>query len=284
MTAGAVALAHGPGLHRGVSRKDYLALDAFGSGRLEWLAVSPKHYRYMLEQPAEESPSLSLGTALHAAVLEPDVFGMEYALEPLDVAPMNAKPRATNAYKEAVAEMEGRGLTVLREDTLAQVEAMAAAVMEHPKAAKLLAKAPERELTMIWNRDGRICRGRADLLGEVVLGDLKTTRSLRKFSPWAITEYGYHRQAAHYVGGLAQLGRTIERVMWIVVESSPPYDVGVFELDLPSLTLGHVQCDRLFEKLADCEREDRWPGMFEDVQIASVSDAALATMDDEAVA
>ena len=284
MTADTLAIAHGPGLHRGISRTGYLSLDAFGSGRLEWMNVSPLYFKYMLSQPAEETAALSLGTALHAAVLEPDVFARQYVLEPLHVAPDNAKPRATKAYRDAVADITQGGFIVLRQETFDTVKAMAAAVLAHPAAAGLLAKAPERELTMIWNRDGRICRGRADMLGDGVLGDIKTTRSLKDFSPWTVTKYGYHRQAAHYVDGLAQLDHPIEHVMFIAVEASRPYDCGVFALEPASLSFGHIENDRLFLKLEECERTGEWPGQFPIVTSASVSDAAIATMDDEAVA
>ena len=272
------------GLHPGIPMKDYLALDAIGSGRLEWLNVSPLHFKYMLDQPREETAAQHLGTALHAAVLEPDLFQNLYAPEPLEVAAGNIKPRATKAYKDAVAELEELGFTVLRDDVMAKVRAMAIAVRGHTHARRLLERATDRELTMLWDRDGRLCRGRADLLGRGVMADLKTTRNLKDFSPWAISKLGYFRQAAWYWDGAAKLGRPIEHFFFIAVESSPPHDVGVFVLDPAAIVVGLEECDRLMGRLAECERSGQWPGMFPDVVTATVTDALIGQLADEAVA
>src|SRR6185503_13815919 len=112
------------GLHHGVPMREYLKIDALGSSRLEHLAVSPLHYRYMSTQPDEETDAQELGTALHVAVLEPDLFDSAYVIEP-DIARIGgAKPRATNAYKEAVATLEFEGRTVLKAEAMAKVLSM----------------------------------------------------------------------------------------------------------------------------------------------------------------
>lgn len=271
-----------PGLHAGVPMGEYLAIDAMSSGRFEWLRVSARHYQHMLSQPAADSAALSLGTALHAAVLEPAIFARDFVLEPIALVPQTSKTRATKAYKDAVADIKQGGFTVIRKDTMETVKAMAASVYAHPWAAKLIARCPERELTMLWNRGNRLCRGRADLLGPGCMGDLKTTRSLKDFNPWEITKYGYHRKAAWYRQGLNELGPEIPKVFFIAIESSAPFDVGVFEMDGPSLALADHDIERLLTRLDDCERTGSWPGMFPDIQVATVSDAELARMDDEA--
>ncbi len=272
------------GFHPGLPMDRYLEIDAMGSGRLEWLATSPMHYRYMLGQERVETAAQHLGTALHTAVLEPDLFQNRYAPEPLEVAAGNVKPRATKAYKDAVADIEQGGFIVLRDDAMAKVRAMAAAIRVHADVARLLKVAPEREVTMLWEREGRLCRGRADLLGNGVMADIKTTRSLKDFSPWAVTKLGYFRQGAWYWDGAAKLGRPIEFFYFIVVESSPPHDVAVFVLAPDAIVCGLTDCDRLMAKLATCERTDRWPGMFEGIQTATVTDAMIGLLPDEAIA
>jgi exodeoxyribonuclease VIII len=269
-----------PGLHHGVPMADYLALDALGSTRLGWLAVSPLHYRYRLGSPREETDATRLGTALHMAVLEPQRFAEQYACEPdpAMVAPGNAKPRATNAYRAAVADMEAAGFTVLRADVRATVGGMANAVLGHPHAARLLERAPEREVTALWDLDGRPCRARVDLLGSNVAADLKTTRSLKTFSPWELTRYGYYRQASWYLDGLRRLGCYVERFFFIAVESTPPHDVGVFVMDPATLDIGLIECESLLKKLVECEHAGEWPGMFPDVQQAQLSDALVAQL------
>jgi exodeoxyribonuclease VIII len=261
--------------------EQYLAMDALGSSQLSWLATSPKYYQWMRSQPREETEATSLGTAVHTAVLEPEVFEQRYVAEPNpdDVAPNNTNKRATKAYKDAVAALEARtGAIVLKRDTIEKVRAMAAAVHAHPHAAKLLAKAPERELTLLWDRDGRLCRGRADFLGPGVAGDLKTTRSLERFSPFELTRFRYYVQAAWYRDGLSRLDREVQHYFLVAVESVAPYDVGVFALDSDALTFGEMEFEVMCRRLEECEASGEWPGQFPEVQVARVTDQLTAEL------
>ena len=262
-----------PGFHQGIPIQNYLAIQALSASQLEWLAVSPLQYKYMLTQPPEETAALALGTALHMAVLEPELFLTHYAMEPDIAAIGGAKPRATKEYREAVAQLEADGRTVIRDDEMAKVLGMRESILVHPHAASLLERAPEREVTGIWQRGARRCRARFDMLGDGVIGDLKTTRKLKDFSPWAITRLGYYRRAAHYHDGARRLGRDIDHFMFIAVESSAPYDVGVFALDKELLRVGMDECEFLLKKLSRCEAESNWPGQFPDVVQAMLSDA-----------
>lgn len=269
------------GLHRGLPMEEYRAIDAVGSGRLEWLAISPKHFRYLSDSPEQaETEAQLVGSALHMLTLEPDAFAARYVLEPdpAEVAPGNVKPRATAAYRAAVAALEERGLTVLRSEVMAQIEAMADAIHSHPHASALLKRCPEREVTAIWDEDGIRCRARFDMLGPGVIGDLKTTRKLKDFSPWALTKLGYYRQAAWYRSGAAACGVPVDRFFFIAVENAAPYDVGVFALEDDVLDVGAVECLRLLAVLQGCKKSGEWPGMYPDVQVARLTDAVALQM------
>lgn len=271
------------GLHPSMPMADYLQIPGLGSTELEWLAVSPRYYRYMRGRERRQTAAMALGTAVHAAVLEPEAFARDYAREPDPevVAPELTKPRASRQFREAVATLAGNGFTVLRGDDSEAVHAMAAAVREHPHAALLLERAPQREVTMLWERAGRLCRGRVDLLGPHVIGDLKTTRNLRSFSPWTITRMGYHRQLGYYADGLERLGLAVEHFFLIAVETSPPFDVGVFAVQPETVRIGQLEVEALFERLHACEDSGEWPGMFPNIEVGALSDAAVAAMSEE---
>lgn len=262
-----------PGIHPDMLMGDYLDLDAIGSTRLGWLAVSPRHYQWMLRAGREDTEATALGTALHMAILEPERFAAQYVPEPDLLAIGGAKPRATKAYREAIEAIEAEGATVLREDAARKINTMAQAVTSHPWAQKLLARARGREVTFLWERDGRMCRGRADLLADGMIADIKTTRSLKTFSPHAVTRYGYYRQAGWYQGGLEVLGHKIEHAYYLAVENVPPYDCGVFALEPDAIAAGRLECEDLWERLIECERSNEWPGMFPDLMNATITDA-----------
>ena len=263
----------GVGLHRGVPMAKYQELDALGSSRIEYLGISPLHYKHRLTTPEKATDATSLGTAVHMAVLEPALFASTYADEP-DLALIGgAKPRATKAYAEAVNEIESVGRIVLKGDVMEKVVAMAASVNAHPHAAAILKRCQEREVTALWNLNGRVCRGRIDALGDLAMADIKTTRKLRDFSPWTVTRMGYYRQQGFYREGLRKLGREINHVFLVAVENVAPYDVGVWTLDGTTLEIGFQECTRLVAKLGECERVGRWPGMYPDMQQAQLTDA-----------
>lgn len=270
----------GPGLHQNVPMAEYLALDALGSSSLEWIGVSPRHFQYMSTAERGDTAATARGTAVHMAVLEPSAFKAVYTLEPDVTLIGGASPRATKAYKDEVAAMRAGGRIVLKRDDLDAIEDMAAAVWAHPHAAALLHRAPQREVTGVWNVDGLLCRGRFDALGPGVLADLKTTNKLKDFSPWTITKRGYYRQLAMQRDGLKRLGHEIHHAFLIAVESSAPYDVGVFALDGPTLDVGWDECRRLMDRLAQCKRTGNWPGMYPDVQQAQLSDAVALQLPD----
>lgn len=269
------------GIHASIPMSEYLDIDAMSSGRLEWLAVSPRYYRYRLDHPEPDTDATRLGTALHTCLLEPDHFALWYAREP-DFNAIGVghyqKPRATREYRLQVEALEAQGLEVLTNDETDAVTGMAMSIAAHPHAKAILRKCPEREVTLLWDRDGRLCRGRVDLLGDGITAEVKTTRSLRRFSPFVITDRGYYRQSAWYVGGLEALGRVTKASFYIAVESMPPYDVGVFVLDGPTLDFGHIANDALLARLDECEASGEWPGMFPSVVPVQITDAVVGEL------
>ena len=267
----------GIGLHDGIAHADYLAMPALGSTHLSWLSVSPHYYQWMLTHPEEPTASMSLGTALHMATLEPERFEQTYVQEPDPqvIAPGYSSPRSTKVYKESVAHLEALGRTVLRAEQMESVRMMAAGLRTHAKTSAVLERAPRREVTALFDVDGRRCRARFDALGDGVIADVKTTRSLRNFSPHTVTEMGYAVQGALYVAGARALGLKVSHFFFAVVENVPPYDVGCFVLDDECLDYGMNEAARLLALLGECERTDNWPGQFPEIERAMVTERAL---------
>ena len=265
-----------PGFHAGIPHDKYLAIDAIGSTQLDWMATSPRHYHWAKSQPREETDATRLGTALHVALLEPQLFEDQYVAEPdpWSISPEAASPRATKAYKLVVAKLREGGKIVLRSDALDAIEGMVRSIRSHDRALELLEACSERELTLLWQRGTHRCRGRLDLGGDRIVADLKATRDLRRFSPWILTDEGYWRQAGHYVDGARRLGRDVEAFFHLAVENTPPHDVGVFELDQGALELGVEDANRQLARLEQCERDQKWPGMYPDLQVGMLSSAA----------
>lgn len=271
------------GLHLGLPMDVYSNIDAVGSTRLGWMAVSPLHYRYMCDTPHIDTAATRLGTAVHMATLEPALFGERYACEPdlEEMCPGAKSPRATSRYKDWVATQEAKGVTVLSEDDYLKVANMACAILAHPHARKVLDKGKDREVTALWEQEGRRCRGRFDVLGGGLMADIKTTRQIKDFSPWVLTRMGYYRQAGFYVGGAAQLGETVDHFFFIAVENVPPHDVGVFVLGRAELEVGRVESEALLRRVDACERRGEWPGMYPEIVQATLTDRYALDLEGE---
>jgi len=210
-----------------------------------------------------DSPALAFGRALHSAVLTPDLYAREYAVEPdfgdcRRAANKAARDewRAANAGRESVSA-----------DAAATIRAMEASLLAHPLGRRLLQLPGECEATRRWvdPNTGVRCKARIDKWieahGGVVL-DLKSTQSAspEAFGKSAAT-YGYHVQAAHYLA--ATEGRPegpARAFVLLCVEKTPPYAVAVYQLDADALTLGAELRAEALDVLAQCVESGRWPG------------------------
>jgi hypothetical protein len=228
-----------------------------------------------------ETPALHLGSAIHCAVLEPDLFDSKYAVAP-------ECDRRTKIGKETYAEFQ---LTLAGREAIAQDERdtclhIAEALRkQQPLIGETLAQDKgHSEVSVFWHDPdtGLECKARPDWLssnGEVVI-DLKTTRDARprEFAK-ACAEHGYHLQNAWYMRGLqwarGKDGLLPKHFVFAAVEKEPPYLCALYELDALSVSFGWSECRRLLNLIAESKRTGIWPGLSQDVQTLSLPKWAM---------
>ena len=240
---------------------DYAAIPAVSITRLKELKRSPKHYRYRLDNP-KESKALTLGTASHTAILEPERFHTDYAVWSKRTDGGRLSPRNGKAWDAFVAEHNGR--EILTEDEYTLAMAMRDSVRSDPIASRYL-EAGDPEVTLKWEMRGRQCRGRLDWLtmidGEPVLVGLKTARDCRHFVfGSAAAKLGYHLQWAFYFDGYEAITGKQAKVVEIVVESEAPHAVATYAIPNDILEQGRAEYSDLLDILDDCESTGEWPG------------------------
>lgn len=254
--------AHPHGIHAGIPSEVYhkRELGVVNKGALDQLAKTPAHYRAWLDEPDEApTPALVFGKALHALVLEPDLFLLEWALQP-DFGDLRTKKgrEARDAW-----QAENEGVTPLSLEDWNKLHAMRESVMRHPVAGQIFTGG-EAEVTAIWEdrRTGLLCKARYDYDRPDInlLADLKSTDDA---SPQAfarsIARFRYHVQDAHYSEGPRVLRGEDPRFVFAAVEKAPPYCVGVYILDTESATRGEELRAREMDMLDECLRTDTWP-------------------------
>jgi hypothetical protein len=88
----------------------------------------------------------------------------------------------------------------------------------------------------------------------------------------ACAAFSYHVQAAHYLNVTFA-----ERFVFIAVEKTYPYAVGVYELDAAAMAAGKEQCRIGLQTISNCRAINEWPGYTTTCDTITMPGWALST-------
>lgn len=216
--------------------------------RLGRTSLPRMHEVVMGTMPSDTSPALAVGTLLHEAMQHGDGWAKRYAVRPEGI------DRRTKAGKEAYAQWLAtlpEGAKVLESATEANavitVDEMRRSILSHP-VASMLARVPgETEVQLVCvDRKARLDKvcigddGKSDKPVPLMIVDWKSTvdASPAGFARSA-AKYGYHQQAAWYVDMLECARGIRVPFVFVAVESTWPYSVGVYQLVADQLEAAH---------------------------------------------
>ena len=252
--------------HPGLTNEAYHALKAVSPSQIKVLGRSPLHYydQFLAEdrEKREPTPAMLMGTALHTAVLEPELWDTTIAVPP------HSFDRRTKVGKELAAEFEreAAGKIVLSPDDADQVRRMADQVRKHPAAGFLLELPGRREASYTWEdpQTGLACKTRPDWHSEDrrIVVDVKTTRDASRVEfAKSIANLDYHVQAAWNQDALGA-----EQFITIAVENVRPFAVAVYPASGAMIAAGQRRIEAAIALLAECWASGRWPGYGDLVQ------------------
>ncbi|MFJ3089100.1 PD-(D/E)XK nuclease-like domain-containing protein [Streptomyces sp. NPDC086838] len=218
----------------------------------------PAQLRYDLDHPQAPKKEFDLGNAAHAAVLGEghDIVELDY--------PNYLKADARSARDAAYAANK----VPLLPKEKAQVDAMAAAIREHPLAGPLFQPGTGvAEQSIFWTdpATGVRCRIRPDWLkklpGLTLCVDYKTIKSADPETvSKAIRDHAYHQQDALYTDGIwAALDPQDVRFIFVFQSKTAPYLVTVRELTDQNRDIGRAKNERALRIYADCQTTGIWP-------------------------
>lgn len=198
-------------------------------------------YKYFNQKPREQTRAMQIGSAIHAAILEPEVFEREFMLLP------EIKDRRQAEYKQAVKSF-GVG-NVFTDKDCEKISGIKNAVWANDEARKLLSADGHCEISgfSVDEETGVKFRHRFDKLacvnGEWFGVDVKKTQSVDEFkfsrSMW---DYRYHVQDALYSRGFKSIaGKELAGFFFIAVEEEYPHKVAVFELCSVSQSIAETE-------------------------------------------
>lgn len=277
-----------PGIYRGVPAREYHAWDGASNSRLSAMhGRSPAHLRHEMDNPRESTEAMILGDAIHLAILQPELWPGIYTVGGQCAATTKSTGhRCRNAgvvrrgdewfcgvkgHDPRPGEADPAGFTILSDEHWRTCLRLRDAVQAHADVAALLHRATDREVSIVWDdpETGVRCKARLDAVAWDVgmVGDLKSTTdaSPAAFSR-SVWNFGYHRQAAHYLNGCAVLAGMglIERApdSWVFLpaEKSEPFPVAFYPLEDDAIEAGRHQLRRLLARYAECLSSDCWEG------------------------
>lgn len=269
-----------------MSNKDYHASESIGSSLLKSIAL--KSLLHAVKAERKESAALDVGSALHAAVLEPETFNQEFLVSPnkkdfeyvtaddlkklcdvyglkktgkkeellASIACVADDATKSKIYDLAIMSFEtlAAGKTVIDEDQMTDIRGMVEAIKAHEIASQMLSNG-EAEYSYFAKDPitGLERKCRPDYLNAGALIDLK---SCQDASPEgfikACVNFGYHIQAAYYLDtyNLAN-GTNLEEFFFVAVESKAPYAVNTFRMGSVELELGRKMYRKALDQYAE---------------------------------
>jgi hypothetical protein len=254
--------------------KAYTQMDGVNNSKLSLLRQCPQKYIHFLDHNREDTPALSLGRAIHTAVLEPENFNKEFFCLP-DLDRRTIKGR--EEYNKLCAKNADK--TVLKADEFNKALEIATAVRSNSSVIKLL-EGCEAEVSLDWvDHDTAIkCKARVDAYNEqlATIVDLKTTTDASsKGFPRKLFAYGYHRQAAFYLNGLRSNGLQARHFVFVAVEKDPPFAVGIYRLTDDVIALADKENTHLLRKLKACQESGEWPSYTAGIEDISIPTYAI---------
>jgi len=251
----------------------YHAHPALSSTQARQILDSPARYHYAKSHPQGHKDAFDLGTAVHTKVLGVGHPAITYPDEHLTPSGAVSTKAATVDW---VAEQRRNGLVVLTADRLSTVDEMAEAVLRQPTAKLLFEQEGQAEASVFATdpATGVEMRARFDFLPNLnsrnpIAVDLKTTG--KEASPEgfvkSVLNFGYDVQEEHYEDTLQLSGADEIPFVFVVVETSAPYLVGVHQLDIVFREMGKTKARRARELLAACTASNEWPGYAEAVTL-----------------
>lgn len=236
------------------SNSDYHAdTSAYSSSQVKTFADGPAIYdlRYNKNERISSS-AFTLGSLVHAMVLEPDTVEDEFTLCPV-------KDRRTKAYKEWYAQAD-KSKTIVTTAEWDNALNCTNAIHEHDVTKAILEESGDVETSWRYEVDGIPCKLKADkvLPQQRIVFDLKTTQacSPREVRS-AFYKYKYGLQAAHYTVGAETCYDSQQpfEMIFGFVETNAPYRVLAYRIDESDLN----------------DFYERWSGLLQDLHHRSLT-------------
>ena len=264
------------GIIHGLSNDAYHSGPGISKSGLDDMDPPARYYALHLDPNRPEriqTVAQRVGTLAHCAILEPEEFGKRYAVGP-DVI------RSTKVWKEFEASL-APGVEAIKPDEAAMAWKQRESVLKLTGMAEIL-NAGAAEVSAFWEDPytGVLCRCRPDWAANC--GALLDVKTVGNSSPsdfrLQAARMRYDVQDAFYSEGYGiASGSTVERFLFLTVETSYPYLAAVHEFLPESKAAGAEKARAALTQYAECLRNNHWPHYGSEIHQIQLPGWALGT-------
>lgn len=240
------------------------------------------HLRHRIANPTLGTPAMLLGSAGHAAMLQPELVA---SIVCVPDAYCTKSGLSTSAEARAWMAQYPADTLMASADQLDRIGKTVAAVHAHEDAGVWLRTADRVEVPIFWRRRlelegkryGFDAKGRPDFVCSAtgILGDVKfKTGKGRPLTVHAcrqeILARHYAGQMAYYTDGLQANGVEVSQWVWIFVDPVAPFDVVPVIADTGIMDYGRALADTASMAYVRGMALGQWPGVAPRAQLVSL--------------
>ena len=214
-----------------------------------------KQFKYSLTHDLiKQTKAMADGTAVHAFFLERDKFDSDFVIKPADMR-LNTK-----AGKEWAQEHQSK--IIIDSELGNNLYEMEKSFMDSP-ARLIYDKQGQSELSYFWDDLGLVKgKCRPDWIsndGNIVVDIKTTTDASPKGFQKSIANWEYHLQLGWYIRGLQKLGLPAKEFIFIAIEKTPPFSVGVYRANKEMITYANDEINNLVYDIDESLKSDDFP-------------------------
>lgn len=223
----------------------YGDFDFVTNSQLGLIKRGPAVYEHFKENPnlRPETKALEFGRAFHMCMLEPEKFDERVLREPDGIN------KRTKVGREELAMfmLKNQDNIVLAPKDYYSLIGMRNRLFSSHECMDYLSNGNSEQVQIWKDKDlGVLCKCKADYWkdNEKTLVDIKTTQDSSFYAfKGSAYKYGYDRQASFYGDGFKA-----KRFVFIVIEKSAPYNIGVYECSAEFVEEGRNKYKKLLSQ------------------------------------
>lgn len=222
----------------------------------------------------KESPAFRIGSALHMAILEPELFQKKFVIQP------EFSGKGAVAAKADWRLSIASDAVILKQEEYDDLQEMINSVLSHQDACNILKNGKAEQSGFFRDMDTGIkCRIRPDFFhfGHHALLDIKTTTDVRaeQFMK-SIWNYRYDFQMGMYCEGIQLItGKAVQYPLILAVEKKAPFECALYLCDEALMTKGLGDFKIAIQRLKQCIDENMFDSYQRKIQPISLPHWAL---------